>query len=336
MFFFYIIIIIVLITITIIYNGITNIEPFNSDFNSDIPKTFNFERWIENPETTKELIYYDKETNNPSLYQDIQIVQFDKDAPNNIYGFDKCLLLGNEVQFCSNDEKRYHETIVHFPAAYLEKIEYVLIIGGGDLMTLREVMKYENTIIKVDMLELDEKVIKVSQEFFLLPDDDYSNHDKVNLVIGDATVTINDFPDYHYDLIIMDATEDSYNNSPLDTRNFFSICKKKLKRNENNQCVGIFMKNGNINDRMTTSEKNKKQKINDTLNELYFYVGFIEINMATYEDSNTYGFIMCSDIIDIKEVHEDLSTIKNNTLKKIENLEYYSVDKHHCFYTTCV
>ena len=97
--------------------------------------------------------------NEQSDYQKIEVIQFKK----NSLGYDKCLLLNNEPQLCNNDEKEYHEIIVHFPAYYISKIEKVLIIGGGDCMTLREVMKYP-TIKRVDMLELDKQVISVSKK----------------------------------------------------------------------------------------------------------------------------------------------------------------------------
>ena len=65
--------------------------------------------------------------------------------------FGKCLYLDGEKQLCENEEHLYHETIVHVAGAYIKKIENVLIIGGGDCMTLREVMKY-NTIKNVTMI----------------------------------------------------------------------------------------------------------------------------------------------------------------------------------------
>ena len=76
------------------------------------------------------------------IYKDKNI-QF---VENKKYG--KCLIINNEIQLCSKNEHIYHELIVHMPMLYLNRnIKNVLIIGGGDLMTLREVMKY-NTIKK--------------------------------------------------------------------------------------------------------------------------------------------------------------------------------------------
>ena len=73
----------------------------------------------------------------------------------------KCMILDDVVQLCSKDEHKYHELMVHFPIYYLNVFKRALIIGGGDLMNLREIMKY-NSLEKVIILELDEDVVKTS------------------------------------------------------------------------------------------------------------------------------------------------------------------------------
>ena len=118
--------------------------------------------------------------NEKSKHQQISIIKDD-----NV----KCLLLNDEIQLCSNHERKYHELITHFPAAYLSSLKNVLIIGGGDLMTLREVMKYD--IDRVDMLELDENVINASIKHFTSSNiSKYENDKRVKIHIGDASVLI--------------------------------------------------------------------------------------------------------------------------------------------------
>ena len=167
-----------------------------------------------------------------SNYQRIEVIQFKK----NSLGYDKCLLLNNEPQLCNNDEKEYHEIIVHFPSYYLKNIENALIIGGGDCMTLREVMKYP-TIKRVDMLELDKQVISVSKKFFNV--NDYKNDSRVNIIIGDATKKIDTLKNNTYDLVIIDTTEDGFVNLPIDEFSFYEKCKNKMKKNNS-----ILIKNG--------------------------------------------------------------------------------------------
>ena len=233
--------------------------------------------------------------NEQSDYQKIEVIQFKK----NSLGYDKCLLLNNEPQLCNNDEKEYHEIIVHFPAYYISKIEKVLIIGGGDCMCLREIMKYP-TIKHVDMLELDKSVITVSKKFFNI--NAYENDPRVNIIIGDATKQILKIKNNEYDLVIIDTTEDGTINLPIDEFDFYKTCKTKLKKN------GIMIKNG---DR--------------TLNILSISKLFKNIEVIDLADIaviGDYKFVLGSDTVDFKK-----ETIKNKELQKL-NLKKYKYKNH--------
>ena len=165
--------------------------------------------------------------NKLSNYQKIKVEE--KDNKN------RCLYLDKEIQLCTKYEKRYHEYMVHFPAAYIENVEKVLIIGGGDLMILREVMKY-NSIEQVDMLELDRLVVNVSKRYFYT--DNFDDDDRVKIHFADARKSITKLPDNFYDLIIIDITEQGNNKNPLISRKFYKLCNKKINLN------GIIIQNG--------------------------------------------------------------------------------------------
>ena len=102
------------------------------------------------------------------------------------------------------------------------------------LATLREVMKYN--VKKVVMLELDQEVINTSKKYF--NQSDYKNDSRVNIIIGDATKNIKKLPNNVFDLVIIDTTEDSDNNSPIDNINFIKDCHSKIVKD------GVFIKNG--------------------------------------------------------------------------------------------
>jgi len=153
--------------------------------------------------------------------------------------YGKCLVINNEIQLCEKKEYIYHEMLVHFPIQYLKNnVEYVTIIGGGDLMTLREVMKYK-TIKKVFMLELNEEIVTLCKEYF--DQDDYIDDDRVEIIYGDANDTIDDllreYKDY-MDFVIVDSTEDSLENLSIDSPEFFFKCFQLLHKD------GIIVKNG--------------------------------------------------------------------------------------------
>tara|TARA_B100001094_G_C18109259_1_gene760186 strand:- start:8 stop:886 length:879 start_codon:yes stop_codon:yes gene_type:complete len=163
-----------------------------------------------------------------SKYQSIKIIEAEK--------LGKVLICDNEVQLSEKDDSNYHELLVHFPSLYVKdlNIETVLIIGGGDLMTLREVMKYP-TIKKVVVLEIDKLLVEACMKYFNMSN--YKNDERVEIIYGDANETI-DTIKTKFDLCIIDTTEDNTANLSIDKVDFFMKCKSKLKKN------GICVKNG--------------------------------------------------------------------------------------------
>lgn len=207
--------------------------------------------------------------NKKSKYQKIKIVKHNSSK--------QCLYLDNLLQVCTNNEKYYHEYLVHYPAAfYKKKLKKVLILGGGDLMTLREVMKYK-TIDQVDMLEIDPSVIDVSIKYFKT--NPYLNDDRVNIIIGDALSNINMLNNNYYDIILFDITETGNRELPLISLDFYKKCKEKLKKN------GIIVKNG------------YSAKSYIILNKLFKYLGVYRVvgypfqiasNSINFKDNKLY------------------------------------------------
>ncbi len=78
-------------------------------------------------------------------------------------GDDLRLYLNGNLQFSSIDEYRYHEVLVHVPAAFAGRLQRALIIGGGDGLAARELLKYQS-INSIDIVELDNEVIRIATE----------------------------------------------------------------------------------------------------------------------------------------------------------------------------
>lgn len=64
------------------------------------------------------------------------------------------LYINGVIQFSSLDEYRYHETLVHIPMGLTQHHERVLILGGGEGLALREVLKYPG-VKQVDVVDID-------------------------------------------------------------------------------------------------------------------------------------------------------------------------------------
>jgi spermidine synthase len=74
------------------------------------------------------------------------------------------LFLNGNLQFSSADEYRYHEALVHPAMSSLDTPRRVLILGGGDGLALREVLKYPS-VEQVTLVDLDPKMTALSAAF---------------------------------------------------------------------------------------------------------------------------------------------------------------------------
>jgi spermidine synthase len=70
------------------------------------------------------------------------------------------LHLNNNLQFSSSDEYRYHEALVHPAFMYAKRSERVLIMGGGDGLAAREILKYPQ-VKEITLVELDPFMIEL-------------------------------------------------------------------------------------------------------------------------------------------------------------------------------
>lgn len=117
------------------------------------------------------------------------------------------LFLNRNLQFSSFDEYRYHEALVHPLMTFSKKPENVLILGGGDGMAVRELLKYESikaiTLIDLDadmtnLFRRNEMLTKLNQNALNSSKVEILNQDaflwiKQNKTLFDAIII--DFPD---------------------------------------------------------------------------------------------------------------------------------------------
>lgn len=141
------------------------------------------------------------------------------------YEYGKLLTLDGLVMVTEKDEFVYHDMIVHPAMAINPNIKNVLVIGGGDGGTVRELVRYPS-IEHVDMVEIDEMVVDVSREYFEITSCELDN-EKVNVLYKDGIEFIKDKNDF-YDLIIIDSTDPIGPGEGLFTTEFYNNCKKAL------------------------------------------------------------------------------------------------------------
>ncbi|AYY13084.1 polyamine aminopropyltransferase [Actinobacteria bacterium YIM 96077] len=157
-----------------------------------------------------------------SDYQEIVLTE-----RNRISGVDDLrLFLNGDLQFASPDEYRYHESLVH--PALAESRERVLILGGGEGLALREVLRYPD-VEEVTLVELDPAVLELARENESLRDlnDDALADERVRTVAADAFGWVREQVDVGaepYDAVIVDMPDpDSTATSKLYSLEFYGM-----------------------------------------------------------------------------------------------------------------
>lgn len=165
---------------------------------------------------SKDVLFHKK-----SPYQTVRV--YDTES----YG--KMLAIDNMIMCTERDEKHYHEMLVH-PALQLHpEARNVLVIGGGDGGTIREVLKYSN-VEQVTMVEIDEVVIEASKLHLPTIASEFNNP-KLNLIIGDGIDFVKKATDSSYDIIIVDGSDPEGPAKGLFSVEFWQNCQHCLKSN---------------------------------------------------------------------------------------------------------
>lgn len=142
------------------------------------------------------------------------------------FEYGKMLVLDGAVQTTERDEFVYHEMLAHPALLSHPNPEKVLVIGGGDGGTVREVLKHES-VQEVDLCEIDRMVIEVSKEHLPTISEKLSDK-KVNIHIEDGNKFLDERKNY-YDVILLDLSDPVGPAEALFKRNFYTKVKQSLK-----------------------------------------------------------------------------------------------------------
>ncbi len=155
-----------------------------------------------------------------SKYQEIIVIE------NEYYG--KALMLDGCWMTSLKDEKYYHECLVHPALSSIEEKSNVLIIGGGDGGTVRECVKYSQ-ISQIDLVEIDEEVIKISKKFLKEIGGESWNDKRLEIHVDDGVQWVKKTRDNFYDVIFIDSSDPSEFSNILFSDSFYEECKRILK-----------------------------------------------------------------------------------------------------------
>ena len=153
-------------------------------------------------------------------YQSIEIIDTDS--------FGLCLVLDGKIQSSESDEFIYHEALVHPSMLSHRKPSRILIAGGGEGATLREVLVHRS-VKSVTMVDIDSQVIDICRRFLPSIHQGAFDDPRVTLCFDDARKWIQETSEV-FDVIILDLVEPQ-KDSPaylLYTQEFYRMVQQTM------------------------------------------------------------------------------------------------------------
>ncbi|MFH1076805.1 MAG: polyamine aminopropyltransferase [Pseudomonadota bacterium] len=222
-------------------------------------------------------------------------------------GMGRMLVLDGVIMLTEFDEFAYHEMISHVPLCVHPDPKKVLVIGGGDGGTVREVLKHPS-VEEIHLCEIDKGVVDVSKEHLKFVASCLDDP-RVRLYFQDGAAFIEQHPN-EYDVIITDSSDPIGPASVLFHKKYFKAIYDSLKENgiAVQQCESIFYHTKFIKDVLSA------------LPDIFPVVSYYYAMVPTYP-SGMIGFTFCSK----KHMPENIDEEKGRALKDIK---YYTPSVH--------
>lgn len=234
----------------------------------------------------------------------------------------RVVILDKKVQSSESDEFVYHEALVHPAMITHPNPGSVLILGGGEGATLREVLKH-STVQRVVMVDIDEEFVRVCRKYLKKWHKDSFKNRKVDLLFFDAMEYLKNTEE-KFDVIIADISDPIEKGPAMTvyTKQFYSLVKRALLPK------GIFVTHAT--EVHYATYKKTADKISAILNRIYpivkVYFEYIPSFICLW------GFSVAS-------LQYNPENISPNTIvrrlkgRKIEDLFYYNAEIHKRMFT---
>lgn len=243
-----------------------------------------------------------------SKQSDYQLVEvYETDTWGNLMTIDGMVMLSERDEFV------YHEMLTHVGMFTHPDPKRVLIIGGGDGGTAREVMKHAS-VQTVDMVEIDKTVVDAAKEF--LPDVGDFDNPKLNLRYEDGIAFIKNVSD-PYDVVIIDGSDPVGPAEGLFEKEFYELCYQALSSD------GVLT--AQTESPWVESYHPSMKKVSDALNDLFLNSG-VYLSYIPLYPAGMWSMALGSKSED---------PLSENVIKRIEDgveslkpLKYYNPDVH--------
>ncbi len=236
-----------------------------------------------------------------SEYQTVSVVD--------TVGHGRVLLNDGCIMLTERDEFVYHEMMSHVPLWVHPNPKKVLVIGGGDGGTAREVIKHPS-VEQCVVVEIDRMVVEACQQYLPKTADAFS-HPNVQLQIADGVEFVKTCTD-HFDVILIDSTDPIGPSEPLFGLAFYQAIFQRLTPN------GIVVSQGES----PWYCQDTQMSLLTILNALFEYTALYNFHNLSYPGglwSFTFASNGLNPIQNFDRARYDLMSL---------DLQYYNADVH--------
>jgi spermidine synthase len=205
--------------------------------------------------------------------------------------FGKMLIIDGDTQSSQADERIYHEALVHPALAATDDRAEVLILGGGEGATLREVLRCPD-VHRCTMVDIDGDVVELAKRHLPEWSAGAFEDPRARIIIGDALAFLAKDAD-RYGTIVSDLTEpleDSPSN-PLFCDAVFVDIKRRLRDG------GVYVLQAST---AGLHNMGLHAKMARTLRRYYRYVRSYYTHVPAFD--NDWAFLACSDAVDVAQL----------------------------------
>lgn len=168
-------------------------------------------------------LYFDKVVySQQSNYQNIVLTRSNNGKIHRLY-------LDGHIQFSTKDEYRYHEYLVHPALTQVKAPTNVLILGGGDGLAAREVLKH-NEVKRIDLVDIDPVITEIGLNNVIIKRLNEASLSNPRLTVhNDDAFTFLNTNGISYDVIIIDLP-DPHNEAlnKLYSKEFYNIARRRM------------------------------------------------------------------------------------------------------------
>lgn len=240
------------------------------------------------------------ETKSP--FQQIEVVD--------TYNLGRALILDGILQTTEKDEFIYHETLVHPAMLTQTKPQNILIIGGGDGGSLREVLRYGG-VERAYLCEIDAEVVDTCKKFLPNINRGVFNDSRAEIVFEDGAEFIKGFSNF-FDAVIVDSSDPIGPATILFSEKFYESVSKALTKN------GVFSIHAGMNSPLQTKTLHKAVT---ALKKIYPFVEVRTAYVPSYFGSMNF-------VLSAK--HKKAISYFGPDFRRIsQSLKYYSPELHY-------